>query len=112
MCQFYRCENPSQRLLGLNILIGVLQRRDRAVALEAYSGTCPSDSHPYRADLSEFEKLELAFERIFRYTVTVAAGSLSCSADSNPCSGTEERSSLLAVWEERLMRQDESANIR
>ena len=81
------------------------------MALEAYSGTRPLDSMPFEFGLSEFEKLQLAFERIFRFTVNVAAGSLSCSAESGAATA-EESSSLQSEWEERLMRKDESANIR
>jgi hypothetical protein len=37
ICEFYRSENPAQRLLGLRMLQGLLRRRDQAVSLESYT---------------------------------------------------------------------------
>ena len=127
LVKFFRCENPSQRLLGINMMCGLLRRREQAVSLEAYSVMITPSLHSCApTQLSEgviaeskmintddimnsdYGRLQMAFSTVYNHTVLTIAQSISTSSGKSP----EERSLLLSQWIGKLAEHDEAARLR
>lgn len=124
--QFFRCENPSQRLLGINMMCGLLRTRERAVSLEAYSTVITPSHHNIPTQLSErvaegtkmmnsddiaktdYGRLQIAFSTVFNHTVVTIAQSIAESLGKSP----EERSLLMLQWVRKLSEREEAARLR
>jgi hypothetical protein len=124
--QFFRCENPSQRLLGINMMCGLLRTRERAVSLEAYSTVITPSLHKTPAQLLErvaewtnmmnsddvtktdYSRLQLAFSSVLNHTVVTIAQSISEVLGKSP----EERSLLMLQWVRKLSEREEAARLR
>ena len=125
--KFFRCENPSQRLLGINMMSGLLKKREQAVSLEAYSVIATPYPHSCAPTLtskgviaetkmtnsddimkSDYGRLHLAFSTVFNHTVVTIAQSISESSAKSP----EERSLLMSRWIQKLSELDEAARLR
>ena len=125
--KFFRCENPSQRLLGINMMCGLLRKREQAVSLEAYSVmTTPSAHSCALARASEgmitkskmintddimnsdYGRLQLAFSAVYNHAVMTIAQSVSTSSGKS----AEECSLLLSQWIKKLAEHDEAARLR
>lgn len=122
--QFFRCENPSQRLLGINMMCGLLKTREQAVSLEAYSTVITPCLHNAPTQLAEgvaegmmssdditktdYGRLQLAFSAVYNHTVMTIAQSIAESLGKSP----EERSLLMLQWVRKLSEREEGARLR
>ena len=125
--KFFRCENPSQRQLGINMMCGLLKKREQAVSLEAYSVISTPNPHSCAPTLisegvtaeskmmnsdevmkSDYGSLYLAFSAVFNHTVVTIAQCISESSGTPPT----ERSLVMSQWIKKLSEYGEAARLR
>jgi hypothetical protein len=111
ICEFYRSENPAQRLLGLRMLQGLLRRRDQAVSLESYTNVNDDrdDVEKQNERCTVDEKFEILQNRIQKI-LDVMIQNVSSSSSMIPTN--ERNSNGKSIHPDVLQNANEQIKIR